>query len=89
MSNFTFIREDRDPRLTYLFSAYEQTAHTQPIEYNGKTYCGLVLTFESARRVALMQGWLEITDELTREENEDTKEDIVEENTKEGERRDC
>ena len=78
---YTFIRHDRDPRLTYLFSSYEESADTQPIQYNGEVVCGLVLSFDSARTVALIQGWKEITDELDQDKrNEDQPKETIKEN---------
>lgn len=80
---YTFIRHDRDPGLTYLFSSYEESANTQPIQYNGEVVCGLVLNFETARMVALIQGWKEITDELEKDKrDEDQPKETIEENTK-------
>ena len=82
MKTYTFIRYDRDPKLPYLFSSYEQTANTQPIQYNGEVVCGLVLNKDTARNVALMQGWQEITEQIEKEGNRDDKDkDTIKEDT--------
>lgn len=60
---FVFIKKDRDPKLVYLFSSYEENTNTQAIEWQGKKVCALFLHKVSAKYVALMQGWQEITQE--------------------------
>lgn len=78
---YTFIRHDRDPKLSYLFSSYEETANTGAIEWQGKQTCCLRLNTDSGRMVAKIQGWKEITEELERsdesEEIEDDTQDTI------------
>jgi len=78
---YVFYRLDRDPKLTYLFSSYEETANTKAIDWQGKTVCGLFLTKDSAKMVALQQGWKEITSEWNKEDksNEDQAQTTIEE----------
>jgi hypothetical protein len=80
-SMYVFYRLDRDPKLTYLFSSYEETANTKAIEFQGKTVCALFLAKGSARMVALQQGWKEITNEWNKEDenNEDQAQTVVDE----------
>lgn len=82
---YVFYRLDRDPKLTYLFSSYEETANTKAIEWQGKTVCGLFLNTDSGAMVARIHGWKEITDEWNKEdENEDQAQAVVNESQEAG-----
>ena len=79
---YVFYREDRDPRLVYLFSSYEESTNTKHIVWKGKSVCGLFLNKDTAKMVALQQGWKDISDDWNKEDesNEDQTQTIIEEN---------
>ena len=71
---YTFIRHDRDPKLSYLFSSYEETANTGAMYWQGQQLCCLRLNSETGRMVAKIQGWKDITQDLARKNESEKKE---------------
>lgn len=78
---YTFIRHDRDPKLSYLFSSYEETANTGAMYWQGQQLCCLRLNSETGRMVAKIQGWKDITQDLARKNESEKKVEDQTENT--------